>query len=219
MPTWKWYASAALGWQLGFGILAYFVLGDLWGNTALVWALMLTWELGGLLAVAIHKVLPKPSEPGFRLFLLSILTGAMAHSSYYVLRWDGLTSWFRLLLLGPLGGGGTALVSGLFTSMFLEYGLKKTATSVFRVAVTSKEELGRMEATRKYVRQVVETRFAERKTDIPAELWSVVENSLDLEQLERWFEIALTAESYEIFRNAVLPSSEARTNCLATSDK
>lgn len=210
MLTWRWYGIAGLGWNIGLVLLGYFVWRDLWANPHLLLPLMLTWELGGLAAVGVHKSLPKRPEPGFRLFLLSILTGAMAHSAYHALRWENRLSALDVFILGPLAGGAAALISGLLTSVILESGVKQAAAGVSKALRTSREDLGWMDATRKHLRQVVEARFVSHGAAIPAELWSAVDACEDREQLDRWFEIALAAASHEIFCAAVVPPTETR---------
>jgi hypothetical protein len=212
VSAWKWYAVIAVGWQLGLALLAFFAHSELWDKPTLLLPLAVTWELGGLAALAVNRVLPKHAEleAGFQLYLLSILGGAVAHSVYHALHWEDWTSWLRLLLLGPLAGGGAALVSGMLTSMLLEYGFKKTATRFVKVVFMSRETMGKMEGTQEHIWRVVEARFGVKRIDVPSELWSAVKEAEDLKQLSQWFDVALTAESFEAFRAAILPGSDAR---------
>jgi hypothetical protein len=128
---------------------------------------------------------------------------------YHGVHWEDWTSWLRLLLLGPFAGGAAALVSGMVTSMLLEYGFKGTARGFVKAAFTSREDMGKMEATRDHIWRLVAARFGVKRTDIPSELWSAVKEAEDLSQLSQWFDVALTGESFEEFRAAVLPVSNA----------
>lgn len=214
VPTWKWCVVAAVGWQVGLGLLVFAYRSDLWAKPALLLPLAVTWELGGLAALALDSVLPKRAEEeaGFRLFLLCVLMGAVAQCTYFALQWEGWITLVRILLLGPLGGGGAAVVSGMFASIFLEAGFKKTVTGIASAMFTSKATLGRIEATREHIWRVVEARFGVGRDQVPADVKSAVGEAADLKQVSQWFESALTAESVEAFWAAVVPGVETRAS-------
>jgi tryptophan 2,3-dioxygenase len=69
-----------------------------------------------------------------------------------------------------------------------------------------------LEATRDHIWRIVEVRFGVKTDDLPTELRAIVREIDDLEQASQWFHLALTANSFEEFRAAVLADSAAQLN-------
>ncbi|HXG12842.1 MAG TPA: hypothetical protein VNK04_24000 [Gemmataceae bacterium] len=204
MSPWKWFPVIFTGWQFGLPWFAFVYRSQIWSDPSLLVPLIATWEVGGLAALAISSLLPKETElgVGYRLYLISIMTGAVAHATYLALSWEGSARWLGLLLIGPFAGGAAAAISGMLTSMLFDYGFKKTAVALIKAKLTP-QAMGKAAATQDNIWRVVESRFGIKRTDIPSDLCAVVKEEDDLKRLSDWFDLALTAESFEAFRKAL----------------
>jgi hypothetical protein len=209
LSAWQWLAVIGFAWQCGLPFLGYIWRRELWNQPSLLLPLIATWELGGLVALAVHTVLPgRPREEGGgRLFVISIVAGAIATFSFHALtRGDALTwgEWEGpTLLIGAV----SALVSGVIGANLIEFGVRKTVSRLSMLLPGQRNKIfGKLEATVENMWRVIEVRFGVKCSDVGAETSAAINESDDLEALSAWFEAALAAQSLEAFESVVAGS-------------
>jgi hypothetical protein len=203
LSAWQWLAVIGFAWQCGLPFLGYIYRSQLWNQPSLLLPLIATWELGGLVALVVHTVLPGRSreEGGYRLSVISIVAGAIATFSFHTLtrgEWEGDT-----LLIGAV----SALMSGVIAANLIEFGVRKTVSRLPMLLPGQRYKiLGKLEATAENMWRVIEVRFGVKRSDVGAETSAAINESDDIEALSAWFEAALAAESLEAFESVVAGS-------------